>query len=155
MCLGIISLVNLQITGTKTVQKETCGLQHFAYCQFYSHSHLISLTCSFYRGNTEGTNSSKFCVWCLCTCICFVSCLCRDLFCGLTWERVDIYIYICFVSCLCRDLFCGLTWERVDIYIYGKSFWIVHLLLTEFDRPEVTLCGWQDVQIKWLTHWLF
>ena len=48
-----------------------------------------SLMCSFNRGNIEGTNSSKICVWCLCV---YVLCLRRDWFCGLTWQRVYIYI---------------------------------------------------------------
>ena len=39
--------------------------------------------CSFYRGNTERTNSSKMC------------CL--------------VFMYVCFVLCLCCDLFCGLN----------------------------------------------
>ena len=47
-----------------------------------------SLMCSFNRGNTEGTNSSEICVWCLCM---YVSCLWSDWFCRLTWQRVDIY----------------------------------------------------------------
>ena len=36
-------------------------------------------------------NSSKICVCCLCM---YVLCLQRDWFCRLTWQRVDIYIYI-------------------------------------------------------------
>ena len=34
------------------------------------------------------------------------------------------------------------------------EFWNVHLLMAEFDCPEVTLCGWQDVKIQWLTQCL-
>ena len=45
--------------------------------------------CSFNRGNIEGTNSSKICVWCLCM---YVLCLWSDLFCRLTWQRVDTYV---------------------------------------------------------------
>ena len=37
----------------------------------------------------------------------------------------------------------GLTWEE---------FWNVHLLMMEFDCPKVTLCGWQDIKIQWLTN---
>ena len=77
---------------------------------------------SFNRGNIEETNSSAICVWCPC-------------------------IHVLF--CLCRDLFCGLTWE--NIY---EMFLSVHLLMTEFDCPEVTLCSWQDVKIQLLT-WIF
>ena len=45
--------------------------------------------CSFNRGNIEGTNSSKICIWCLCV---YVLCLRGDWFCRLTWQRVDIYV---------------------------------------------------------------
>ena len=80
----------------------------------------LSLMCSFNRGNIEGTNSSKICVWCLCV---YVLCLRRDWFCGLTWQRVEkgeksLEMYIC--------------------------------LWPEFDCPEVTLCGWQDIKIQLL-----
>ena len=48
-----------------------------------------SLMCSFNRGNIEGANSSKICVWCLCV---YVLCLWNDWFCRLTWQRVDTYV---------------------------------------------------------------
>ena len=28
----------------------------------------------------------------------------------------------------------------------------MHLLMTEFDHPQVTLCGWQDIKIHLLTN---
>ena len=37
-------------------------------------------------------------------------------------------------------------WETVYVW----EFWNVHLLTTEFDCPEVTLCGWQDVKVQLL-----
>ena len=46
-----------------------------------------SLMCSFNSGNTEGTDSSKMCVWCLCVFF-FLLCLCTDWFCGVTCETV-------------------------------------------------------------------
>ena len=78
--------------------------------------------CSFNRGNIEGINSLKICVWYLC-------------------------MYASFF-CLCRDWSCGLTAERVFLW---EEFWNVHLLMLEFDCPEVTLCGWQNIQIQLLT----
>ena len=48
-----------------------------------------SLLCFFNRGNTEGNNSSK------------ILCL--------------MFVYVCFVLCLCREWFCGLTSKRVYI----------------------------------------
>ena len=49
---------------------------------------------------------------------------------------IFVYNYIYFVLCLCRDWFCGLTWE--SLYMW-EEFWNVPVLLTEFDCPEVTL----------------
>ena len=71
-----------------------------------------SLMCSFNRGSTEGTNSLKICVWCLC-------------------------MYV-----LCLQSVCG--W-----YIREKSLEMCICLWLEFDCPEVTLCGSQDIKI-WL-----
>ena len=42
---------------------------------------------NFNRGNIGGTNSSQIYVCSLCIHICFVLCLCRDWFCGSTWEN--------------------------------------------------------------------
>ena len=78
--------------------------------------------CSFNRGNIEGTNSSKICVWCLCM----------------------------YILCLRIDWFCRLTWLRVDIYIWKKSLEMCICLWPEFDCPEVTLCVWQDIKIQLL-----
>ena len=49
----------------------------------------------------------------------------------------------------------------MDIYIYKyiererereyERFCSVRLFVTEFDCPDVTLCGWQDVKIQLLT----
>ena len=78
--------------------------------------------CSFNRGNIQGTNSSKICVWCLCI----------------------------YVLCLWSDWFCRLTWQRVDNYICEKSLEMCSCLWPEFDCPEATLCGWQDIKIQLL-----
>ena len=51
-----------------------------------------SRMCFFNRGNIEGTNSLKICVWCLCM---YVLGLQSDWFHRLTWQTVDIYIYTC------------------------------------------------------------
>ena len=36
------------------------------------------------------------------------------------------------------------------IYYIDEMFLSVHLLMTEFDCPEVTLCGLQDIKIQLL-----
>ena len=56
---------------------------------------------------------------------------------------------------LYRYWFVDLSWERAYQYIYilWKEFWNVHLLLIwQFDCPEVTLYGSQDVKIQWLLY---
>ena len=56
---------------------------------------------------------------------------CCDDYCWPSWR----YSHLCMF-----DLRKGLrTWEEL---------WNVPLIVTEFDRPEVTLCGWQDVIIQ-------
>ena len=39
-------------------------------------------------------------------------------------------------------------WENVYVW----EFWDVHLLMTEFDCPEVTFCCWEDVKIQLLAN---
>ena len=68
----------------------------------------------------EGTNASKFFVWCLCM----------------------------YVLCLWSDWFCRLTWQRVDVIICEKSLEMCIFLWRVFDCPEVTLCSWQDIKIQ-------
>ena len=70
--------------------------------------------CSFYRGNIEGTNSSKIYVWCL-------------------WM---------YVLCLRSD------WLTEGWCICEKSLEMCICFWPEFDCPEVTLCGWQDIKIQ-------
>ena len=44
-------------------------------------------------------------------------------------------------------------WEKVYIYMYEwEEFSNVHLLMTEFDSSEVTLFGWEDGNIQYLTN---
>ena len=57
-----------------------------------------------------------------------------------------MFVYVCFVLCLWSDWFCRLTWQRV--YIQKRSFQMCICLSAEFDCPEVTLCGWQDIMIQ-------
>ena len=57
-----------------------------------------------------------------------------------------MFVYVCFAL---HVWFCRLTRERVYIW---EVFWTVHLLMTEFDCSEVTLCGWHDVKIQLLTY---
>ena len=69
----------------------------------------------------ERTNSWKTWIWCLC-------------------------VYILFhVLFFYRDWFSGLMWEKVYKW---EEFLYMNLLMTEFECPEVTLCGWQDVKIQ-------
>ena len=68
---------------------------------------------------------------------------------GLTLKNVCLmFVYTCIVLCLCTDWCYGLTWERGHIY---ERFWSVCLIMMEFDCPEVTLCGWQDVKLQLLS----
>ena len=53
---------------------------------------------------------------------------------------------LCFIL-----VFCGLTWESVYIILVMRR--VLNLcLLTEFDYPGVTLCGWRGVKTHWLTN---
>ena len=54
----------------------------------------------------------------------------------LTLRVFDVRVFMFYVS-FCRDWFCGLIRERVNIW---KEFSDVHLLLREFDCPEVPMC---------------
>ena len=66
---------------------------------------------------------------------------------GLTENLCLMFVDVCFVLCMCRDWFCGLTWEGVYIW---EEFWNVRLLMMmEFDCPAVDQCCWQDVHIQW------
>ena len=96
-----------------------------------------SLMCSFNRGNIEGTNSSKICVWCL---YMYVLCLRSDCFCRLTcrliykWEEFrNVYLLMTRVwlswgdVCLQSDWFCRLTCRLVYMW---EEFRYVYLLMT-------------------------
>ena len=68
---------------------------------------------------------------------------------ALTFRKfVLMFVYVCFVLCLLRDWVCGLTWEKVYIW---EEFRNVHLLMTLFDCPEVTLSDWRGDKIQLLT----
>ena len=73
---------------------------------------------------------------------------------GLTLRKcVCVCVCIYFVSCLCRDWFCGLTCERAymrTVLKYASAY-----NMREFDGPEVTLCSWHDVKIQLLTDRFF
>ena len=38
------------------------------------------------------------------------------------------------------------------VLFFPEQFWNAYLLMTEFEHPEVTPCGWQD--IKKSNYWL-
>ena len=70
---------------------------------------------------------------------------------GLTLQKfgyvIVCFTILCFVLCLCRNWLCGLAWKKTCIC---EKFSNVHLLMTEFNCPEVTLCSWKDVKIQLL-----
>ena len=53
-------------------------------------------------------------------------------------------MYVRFVLCLRSDWFCGLTCHSV--YICENSFEMYICLWPEFDCPDVSLCGWQEIK---------
>ena len=60
--------------------------------------------------------------------------------------------------CVCMFYVCEVTgfvdWlDRVFIYICEKSLEMCICLWPEFECPEVTLCGWQDIKIQLLLSW--
>ena len=74
---------------------------------------------------------------------------------SLQWtiQTVMFDVYVCrfcliFVYELLLQVCRFLTRESVCIW---EEFWNVYLLITKFDCPEVTLCGWRDVKIQLLT----
>ena len=97
-----------------------------------------SLMCYVNRGNAEGTNSLKMCVWCLC--LMFVSDVCVQCLCPM-------FVSLCFMFVKWLVYYIDLTegW-----YICEKSLEVYICLWPEFDCPEVTLCCSQDVKIQLL-----
>ena len=88
--------------------------------------------CSFNRGNTEGTNSSKICVWCLCLYVLFYVCVgivfWTDLRKPLSLS-LSIYIYerFCSVRLLMTDFnSMFLRWPRVVDRTLKSSFYLTH-----------------------------
>ena len=61
-------------------------------------------------------------------------------------------VYVCFVY-VCKVI-AFVDWlDKGFIYnIYEKSFEMCICLWPEYDCPEVTLCGWQDIKIQLLTN---
>ena len=77
---------------------------------------------------TEGTNSSKICVWCLCVCMFYVC----EVIGFVDWlDRGLIYNIYRHISC-------------------EKSLELCICLWPELDCPEVSLCGWRDIKIQLL-----
>ena len=58
------------------------------------------------------------------------------------------FVSVSDVSCLRSDWFCRLTWQRVDTYV--RRVWKCVCLWPEFDFPEMTPRGWQDIKIQLL-----
>ena len=73
-----------------------------------------------------------------------------------------VYIYMFYFKFVTELFYEGLTWKG---FTYEKSFEIcvcykTHThppplisVTTEFGRPEMSLRGWQDLNIQLLTHW--
>ena len=58
-----------------------------------------------------------------------------------------MFVYVCFV----REVIVFVDWpDRGLIYIYEKNLEMHVCLWPEFDCPEVTHCGWQDIKIQLL-----
>lgn len=56
-----------------------------------------------------------------------------------------------FVWHLCKDWFCGFHRQRERVYIHMYESSETCICLWQFNYPEVTLCGWRDVNIQLLT----
>lgn len=80
----------------------------------------------FIKGNTKWTNSSTFFVWCLCLYVLLHTCVWVAQF----WTS---------------DL-----WKRLHtiIIVMKRGSNMLCICLRQSDRPEVTLCGWLDVQVS-------
>ena len=56
---------------------------------------------------------------------------------------------MCVYTRLCRDWFADFLEKKKGLYLCNmQEFQSVHLLATESDHPEVTLCNSQDVKIQ-------
>jgi len=106
----------------------------------------LGLVCSFKRGNIEGTDCSKICVWCLCM---YVLCLWSDWFCRLTWQRVDIYVRRVWKCVFAYDLsLTVLRWPCVvnrtlkSNYYYFYQPWWSFSGVTHSNELK-SLCDWR------------
>ena len=80
---------------------------------------------------------------------------CPSLLCSFNRDNIDgtNSSKMC-VLCFCMYSLCvGIGFvDGLEKEFIGAEFWNVHLLMTEFDCPEVTLCGWQVVKIQSVTN---
>ena len=80
----------------------------------------------------------KYGVLCVCVCVCVC-------------VRVRVCVYVCVCVCVCVRMHanvCVCACMCVCVNVVNQS---VCSSMTELDHPEVTLCGWQKVQIQLLT----
>ena len=62
-----------------------------------------------------------------------------------------MFVLVCFVFIFAKWL---ILWiDLTNGLLYEKRFEMCNCLWPEFDCPEVTLCGWQDVKIQLLTNY--
>ena len=88
--------------------------------------------CSFNRWNTEMTNFENY------VCVCFVLCLCRDWFCGLTWQKLYIW----------EVLKCTFAYDMVWLSL-GDPLW-----LTWCWNPITNFCAVVSVNVgPWSAQW--
>ena len=59
-------------------------------------------------------------------------------------SEICVWCLCMYVSCLWSDWYCGVTWQS------EKSLEMFICLWPQFDCPEVTMCGWQDIKIQLL-----
>ena len=74
---------------------------------------------------------------------------------GLTLWNFVFGVYAC-VLCFIfvyKLIYIGVRIDFVDLTWEKKEFWNVHLLMTEFAHPKVTLGGCQDLKLLLLAAW--
>ena len=130
------------------------------FCSFYSFCPFLSLFVLFFNlASINRRNGRRYqhvlalYVFCLFVCLLLLF-LSRITLKGLTLENVFscLCMYAWFVLGSCMGWICGFCCkrERVCILLW-EEFWNMHLIMTEFNRPEVPKWGWQHVKIQSLT----
>ena len=147
-CMVLVELLEMMVGDMCNLLLYDTGICHPA---FIEHFFILCLSIPFFFlfFNLESINLMKLLM------IQHVLALCALLtgviLKGLFFKNLCLMcVHVCFVLCLWSDWFCGLTWQKV--YISENSFEMCICLWPEFDCPEGTLCGWQDIKIQLLTN---